>query len=149
MFFQTSSSALLLLGDGQDVCQVQRKLHSPYFWGLVPSTKGAISLSVREKKNGCLWCSLAYQNACWPPGSLSIANICYRVHAGVLALLTPPHPELFQLMGFPSPSLAFLEIAFSVTHSLLVLSFVFLPWSPEPLTSSSPTPLLSRPSSVC
>lgn len=40
-----------------------------------------------------------YQNTCWPPWTLSSISTHFRVHAGILALLTL-HSKLLQLMGF-------------------------------------------------
>lgn len=38
---------------------------------------------------GYLWCLLAYQSIYWPQ-VVSISNIFYRVHAGILRIHPPP-----------------------------------------------------------
>lgn len=61
-------------------CQVQRKLHSPRFWCLFPSSEGAISLSLAKGK----WLSLASLRtpkcmlaSCFPQQLLSAAPLLY------------------------------------------------------------------------
>lgn len=40
------------------------------------STKGTNTLITSREAKGCLWCPLAYQSACWPPGLCALSGLC-------------------------------------------------------------------------
>lgn len=67
-----------------------------------------------SRTNGSLWCLLAYQSVCWPPGFLSIASTYYRVHAGNPSSSFPTSPKLLRLLYNPAIS-ALLVILFHPT----------------------------------
>jgi hypothetical protein len=71
---------------GSPIYQVQRKVNFPKFLWLDKShyfscredasfyQKEPFLLSLTEVTNAHLWCLLAYQSTCWPPGSFSITS---------------------------------------------------------------------------
>lgn len=82
-------------------------------WSQFPLPKGASSLITDKGTNGYLWCLLAHQSTYWSPGFLSILITCYtfRVHAGILALLSssdlPTTLNFLQPRSFPPLSCSF------------------------------------------
>lgn len=52
-------------------CQVQKKLHFPKFCVHVFLNQRSHFLVTFRRKDGCLWCLLAYQSTGWPPGLVS------------------------------------------------------------------------------
>lgn len=88
----------------------------------IPSTKEVISLSQAEGTNGYLWCSLAYQTSCWPPGSLSIIMLYISESVALLIQLLTLN---FSSSDASLPSASHSLITAIFTSPLLVI-FLFL-----------------------
>lgn len=95
--------------------------------------KGSFPLSLAEGTKGYLWGLSAYQNPCWPPGSLSTTSTRYTFPGPSPHPPTPvcppynPHglPTLLVLsllLSYLSPSLSPCSLAILCSLSLAILS---------------------------
>lgn len=58
------------------LCQIQRKLYWPSFWGPIPFYQRSCVLNTVRRDKRLSLVPLIYQSACWPSGSISITNTC-------------------------------------------------------------------------
>ena len=103
---------------------------------------GGCQVQKKLKTSRQLWCLLAYQRACRPPGSFTIANTWYRIYIGILALVTCSLP-LTSPARAPSPRFSLLyRSAIPVPYSFGLLSLLVFAFS----SSFSLLPLRAMPS---
>lgn len=123
-------------------CQVQRQLHSPQFWSLSLSIKGATSLSLLEGTNSC-------HDACYHP----------KAHPGLQVHLVPVAPlTLLSLLNHSSSRALLTQLLIPLQPTIFAICSLGPPslsssiaspaWSPLPAVSP-PHPHNPWPGPVC
>lgn len=84
----------------------------------------------KERMNGYLWCPLAQQSICWPPGSLGTFS----------SSLPGSYPKLLQPVYCLCTSFLFLCNPAYLAIAVLVLSSVVLSYPPPHLVPLTPSP---------